>query len=72
MKIWQYLANEFNNECLADEILSFSVEMACDYDEFENFTSYPFMISLPGLRVHLSNDWKTQLQNCLSINLDVW
>jgi hypothetical protein len=76
IQIWNYLANKFNNECLADEILSFSVEMRCDFNDFENFASYPFMISFPGLVVCLTDsNWRTQFENCLSMkficNLDV-
>ena len=68
VKIWEYLANKFDNECLADEILSFSVEMECNFDDFENIASYPFMISFPGLNVSLNApNWKTQFENCLSI-----
>ena len=73
---WRYLANKFDNEHLADEILSFSVEMKCNYSNFENFSVYPFKISFPGLVVRLENNqWFGQIKNCLSIkficNLDV-
>ena len=69
IQIRDFLANKFNNECLADEILSFSVKIKCNFDDFENFNSYPFMIGFPGLVVHLNSyDYsKTQLENCLSI-----
>jgi len=63
-EIWEYLATIFDNECLADEILSFSVEMECKY---ENFALYPFIIYFPGLEVRLINDWQTELEDCLSI-----
>ena len=66
VEIRKYLAKTFEDECLADEILSFSVQMNCDFSN-ENFTSYKFMISFPGLKVRLKNDWKTQFKNCLSI-----
>ena len=76
VKIWEYLANKFDNECLADEILSFSVEMKCNFDDFGNFSSYPFIISLSGLKVRLQCDgWETQFESCLLIkficNLDL-
>ena len=75
VKIWEYLANKFDNESLADEILRFFVEINCNYDNFKNFVCYPFKISFPGLVVRLdNNNWKTELENCLSIrcicNLD--
>ena len=61
------LATALEDECLADEILSFSVQIDCDFS-YENFISYPFMISFPGLRVCLkNNDWKTQFEDCLSM-----
>ena len=53
VEIWKYLANTFDDECLADEILSFSVQMNCNYDDLGNFVSYPFKISFPGLIVRL-------------------
>ena len=65
VEIWEYLANKFDNECLADEILSFSVNMDCNFNDFENFAPYPFMISFPGLALRLTR--KTQLAECLSI-----
>ena len=73
VKIWEHLANKFDNECLADEILLFSVEMNCSY---KNVAPYPFKISFPGLVVRLdNNNWKTQLENCLFMkficNLDI-
>ena len=62
VKIWDYLAEKFDNECLADEILSFSIDMECNFNDFENFAPYPFMISFPGLTVRLTlRDWKNQL-----------
>ena len=67
VEIWGYLANKLNNECLANEILSFSVNMTCNFDYVENFASYSFMISFPGLEVQLQNNWKTQIENCLSM-----
>ena len=66
IEIRKYLAFKFDDECLADEIFSFFVEMWCG---FENFASYPFMIGFPGLVVRVNNDWKTQLEYCLSIKL---
>ena len=68
IKIRKYLANTFEDKCnLADEILSFSVQIdICDFSN-EKFTSYPFMVSFPGLAVRLKNDWKTQFEDCLSI-----
>ena len=77
VEIWEYLANQFDNECLADEILSFFVEMKCNLesDDFENIASYPFMISFPGLTVCLKNNLRTQFENSLSMkficNFDV-
>ena len=75
VEIWEILANKFNNERLADEILSFPVEMRCNFNNFENIASYPFIISFPGLIVCLNANWKTQLKNCFSTkficNLDV-
>ena len=67
VEIWKYLANTFDDECLADEILSFFVEMKCNYGDLGNFSSYPFKISFPGLKVYLKNDWKTQLEDCLFV-----
>ena len=62
------MANTFDNECLADEILRFFMETECNYDDFENFGSYPFKISFPGLMARLdNNNWKAQLGNGLSI-----
>ena len=66
LEIRKSLANTFEDECVADEILSFSVDMDIDYD-LKHFMSYPFMISLPGLRVFLKNNWKTQIESYLSI-----
>ena len=64
----EYLANTFKDECLADEILSFSVDMECNFNDFENFAPYPFMISFPGLVLRLTGiNWKTQLVECFSI-----
>ena len=67
LEIWKYLANKFDNECLADEILSFSVNMDCNFAEFRSFSCYTFMIRFPGLMVRLNANWETQLKNCLSI-----
>ena len=67
IKIREYLANEFKNDCLVDELLSFSVDMECNFDQFANFATYPFKIRFPGLVVRFQNDWKTQFKNCLSI-----
>jgi hypothetical protein len=67
LEIREYLANKFNNECLADEILSFCVDVTCNFNDFINFASYPFMIRFPGLRVILQNEWRTQLNDCLSL-----
>ena len=67
VEIWKYLANEFDDEYLADEILSFSVEMImnCTFDDFESF---PFRIGFPGLAVCLEKkDWKTKFKSCLSM-----
>ena len=36
VEIWKYLENIFDNGCLADEILSFSVEMSCNFENFES------------------------------------
>ena len=58
VKIRECLANKFNNECLADEILSFSVEMKCNYGDFKNFLSYSFKVGFPGLVVRLDNHHK--------------
>ena len=67
VEIRRYLANKFNNECSADEILSFFVDMEYDFRDFENFTSYPFMTTFPGLEVQIYDDLKTQFKNCLSM-----
>ena len=68
LEIWECLANKFDNECLAGEILSFSVEMRCNFDDFEYVASYPFIISFPGLKVSVNMpNWKTQFEDSLSI-----
>ena len=51
IEMWEYVANKFNNERLADEILSFSVEMRCNFNDLGDLSSHPFMISFPGLNI---------------------
>jgi hypothetical protein len=58
VEIWKYLENVFDYGCLAEEIFSFSVAMSCNFNDFENFASYPFKISFPGLKIGLKNNWK--------------
>ena len=51
VEIWEYLANKFDNECLADEIISFSVDTQWDFNNFKIFAPYPFMVRLPTFEI---------------------
>ena len=67
LKIWIFLANKFDDEHVAAEILSFSVKIKINYDVNSNsLNSCSFSVSFPGLQVQLQN-----LEN-LQMSTKIW